>query len=62
MAQGLAPCGSGDDIDTRKQRIERWNIGIPRDVEAFMKSGPFQKRLKNKDQIVNAWTEIRAGL
>jgi spermidine/putrescine transport system substrate-binding protein len=37
-------------------------LGIPRDVEAFLKSGIFQRRLKNKDQIVNAWTEIRAGL
>jgi spermidine/putrescine transport system substrate-binding protein len=37
-------------------------LGIPRDVEAFLKSGIFQNRLKNKDAIVNAWTEIRAGL
>jgi spermidine/putrescine transport system substrate-binding protein len=38
------------------------SLGIPRDVDAFLKSGIFQRRLKNKDQIVNAWTEIRAGL
>ena len=37
-------------------------IGITRDVDAFLKSGTFQQPLKNKDQIVNAWTEIRAGL
>jgi hypothetical protein len=37
-------------------------LGIPRDVDNFLKSGIFQRRLKNKDQIVNAWTEIRAGL
>lgn len=37
-------------------------LGIPRDVDAFLKSGIFQKPLKNKDAIVNAWTEIRAGL
>jgi spermidine/putrescine transport system substrate-binding protein len=36
--------------------------GIPRDVETFLKSGTFQQRLKDKDRIVNAWTEIRAGL
>ena len=37
-------------------------LGIPRDVDNFLKGGIFQQRLKNKDQIVNAWTEIRAGL
>ena len=37
-------------------------LGIPRDVDNFLKSGIFQRRLKNKDQIVNSWTEIRAGL
>jgi spermidine/putrescine transport system substrate-binding protein len=37
-------------------------LGIPRDVDNFLKNGIFQQRLKNKDQIVNAWTEIRAGL
>lgn len=38
------------------------SLGVPRDVETFLASGIFQKRLKNKDDIVNAWTEIRAGL
>jgi spermidine/putrescine transport system substrate-binding protein len=37
-------------------------LGIPRDVDAFLSSGYFQKRLPNKDEIVNAWAEIRAGL
>jgi len=37
-------------------------IGIPRDVENFLKRGTFQQRLKDKEKIVNAWTEIRAGL
>ena len=37
-------------------------LGIPRDIDTFLKSGTFERRLKNKDQIVNAWTEIRAGL
>jgi spermidine/putrescine transport system substrate-binding protein len=37
-------------------------LGMPRDVDNFLKNGIFQRRLKNKDQIVNAWTEIRAGL
>ncbi|MBS0469666.1 MAG: extracellular solute-binding protein [Proteobacteria bacterium] len=37
-------------------------LGLTRDVETFLKSGIFQRRLKNKDQIVNDWTEIRAGL
>jgi spermidine/putrescine transport system substrate-binding protein len=36
--------------------------GIPRDVESFLKTGIFQRRLKEKEKIVNAWTEIRAGL
>jgi spermidine/putrescine transport system substrate-binding protein len=39
------------------QRLE-----IPADVDAFLKTGIFQRRLQNKDEIVNAWTEIRAGL
>lgn len=38
------------------------NLGMSRDVEAFLKHGIFQKTMKNKDQIVNTWTEIRAGL
>jgi spermidine/putrescine transport system substrate-binding protein len=38
------------------------NLGLTRDVETFLKSGIFQRRLKNKDKIVNDWTEIRAGL
>jgi spermidine/putrescine transport system substrate-binding protein len=36
-------------------------LGIDRDVDTFLKGGIFQRRLMNKDQIVNAWTEIRAG-
>ena len=35
---------------------------ISRDLEAFLKSGIFQRRLKNKDKIVSAWTEIRSGI
>ncbi|HEX2593115.1 MAG TPA: extracellular solute-binding protein [Rhizomicrobium sp.] len=38
------------------------NLGLSRDVETFLKSGIFQQRLKDKDKIINAWTEIRAGL
>ena len=38
------------------------NLGLTRDVETFLKSGIFQRRLKNKDRIVNDWTDIRAGL
>jgi hypothetical protein len=38
------------------------NLGLTRDVETFLRSGIFERRLKNKDQIVNDWTEIRAGL
>jgi spermidine/putrescine transport system substrate-binding protein len=36
-------------------------LGIGRDVDASLRSGIFQQRLKNKEAIVNAWTEIRAG-
>ena len=36
--------------------------GLNRDVETLLKSGIFQRRLRNKDEVVNAWTEIRAGL
>jgi spermidine/putrescine transport system substrate-binding protein len=38
------------------------NLGLTRDIETFLKSGIFQRRLRNKDRIVNDWTEIRAGL
>jgi len=38
------------------------DIGMPRDVETFLKSGIFQERLPDKDKLVNDWTEIRAGL
>lgn len=38
------------------------NLGLTRDVETFLKSGIFQRRLKDKEKIVSAWTEIRAGL
>ena len=38
------------------------NLGVTRDVETFLKSGIFQRRLRNKDRIVNDWAEIRAGL
>lgn len=38
------------------------NLGLPRDADKFLKSGIFQKRLQNKPAIINAWTEIRAGL
>ena len=38
------------------------NLGLTRDVETFLKRGIFQRRLKDKDKIVNDWTEIRSGL
>lgn len=37
-------------------------LQIPRDLETFLKSGTFQRPLKNKDRIVEAWTEIRSGV
>ena len=36
--------------------------GLPRDVEAFLSNGTFQVRLPNKDGIIKAWADIRAGL
>jgi spermidine/putrescine transport system substrate-binding protein len=38
------------------------NLGIQRDLETFLKSGIFQRRLKDKERIVSAWTEIRSGM
>jgi spermidine/putrescine transport system substrate-binding protein len=38
------------------------NLNIGRDLEAFLQSGIFQRRLKDKDKIVSAWTEIRSGI
>ncbi|HWD27910.1 MAG TPA: extracellular solute-binding protein [Rhizomicrobium sp.] len=37
-------------------------LGLSRDVDTFLKSGIFQRRLKDKEKIVNDWTEIRSGL
>ena len=36
-------------------------MGFVRDVKSFLESGTFQARLKNKDEIVKFWTEIRGG-
>ena len=38
------------------------NLGIQRDLETFLKTGIFQRRLKDKEKIVSAWTEIRSGM
>jgi spermidine/putrescine transport system substrate-binding protein len=38
------------------------NLGIQRDLETFLKGGIFQRRLKDKEKIVSAWTEIRSGM
>ena len=38
------------------------NLRLSRDVESFLKSGIFQRRLKDKEKLVNAWTEMRAGV
>lgn len=37
-------------------------LGIQRDLEAFLKSGIFQQRLKNKDKLISAWTDIKSGV
>ena len=57
---GDAPANVEALKDEPDSQFER--IGIPRDIETFLKNGIFQKRLANKDKIVNRWTEIRAGL
>ncbi|HEY4076128.1 MAG TPA: extracellular solute-binding protein [Rhizomicrobium sp.] len=38
------------------------NLNIPRDLETFLKSGIFQRRLKDKEKIVSAWTDIKSGV
>ena len=37
-------------------------LGVPRDLETFLKTGIFQRPLPNKEKIVGAWTEIKAGV
>lgn len=37
-------------------------LGIPKDLESFLKSGTFQRPLKDKEKIINAWAEIKAGI
>lgn len=36
-------------------------INFSRDIEGFLNSGTFQVRLKNKEEIVKFWSEIRGG-
>ena len=36
--------------------------GLDRDVNAFLAGGTFQVRMPNKDAVVEAWTNIRAGV
>jgi spermidine/putrescine transport system substrate-binding protein len=38
------------------------SLGLPRDVNALLNRGTFQQPLKNKQEIVAAWSEIRSGL
>jgi spermidine/putrescine transport system substrate-binding protein len=38
------------------------NLRLTRDIDTFLKSGIFQRRLKDKEKLVNAWTEMRAGV
>jgi len=38
------------------------NLNIPKDLESFLKSGIFQRRLKDKEKIVGAWTDIKSGV
>ena len=38
------------------------NLRLSRDIDTFLKSGIFQRRLKDKEKLVNAWTEMRAGV
>ena len=38
------------------------NLRLSRDIDSFLKSGIFQRRLKDKEKLVNAWTEMRAGV
>jgi len=37
-------------------------LEIPKDLETFLKSGTFQQPLPDKEKIINAWTEIKAGI
>jgi spermidine/putrescine transport system substrate-binding protein len=37
-------------------------LGVPRDLETFLKSGIFQRPLPNKEKIVASWTEIKSGV
>ena len=38
------------------------SLGLPHDVNALLDRGTFQEPLKNKQEIVSAWSEIRSGL
>jgi spermidine/putrescine transport system substrate-binding protein len=57
---GDEPANEGALVHEPDSVFERQ--GLNRDMETLLKSGIFQKRLKNKEEIISAWTEIRAGL
>jgi spermidine/putrescine transport system substrate-binding protein len=38
------------------------NLHLGRDVESFLRHGIFQRRLKDKQKLLTAWTELRAGI
>jgi spermidine/putrescine transport system substrate-binding protein len=38
------------------------SLGLPRDVDRLLRQGIFQQPLPNKQKIVAAWSDIRAGL
>jgi spermidine/putrescine transport system substrate-binding protein len=37
-------------------------LHLSRDVESFLKSGTFQRPLADQQKLIEAWTELRAGL
>ena len=56
---GDAPANTSIFADYTDAQLAQY--GFPRDVDQFLKTGHFQLRLKNKDEIVKFWTEIRGG-
>lgn len=47
------------------KQVPSWvyaSLNIPTDLESFLKEGSFQQRFKDKEKILNAWSNIKSGI
>jgi spermidine/putrescine transport system substrate-binding protein len=56
---GNGPANTSILADYTDEQLKE--MGMSRDVKKFIESGTFQVRLKNKDEILKFWTDVRGG-